>query len=363
MTTVPPSTKKGPFEWHTHQMFLLKKWGEIASCYRWMHNQSYMRYKKKNLYFMIPLIIMSTVTGTANFAQSSFPESIRPNVPQIIGSINLISAIMTTIYQFLKISEYMESHRISSINYGKLARNITTELNIPVKDRDSSGADCVKLTRLEIDRLIEQSPSIPKEVLCDFDKKFSTCDGLEKPEIVVIKKIDIYDDPENKVANTVADASLKFKQLIKKPILFSRAKELLTKAPGQSGPSPGPPPGPQVQSSPMKKLLNIFNKESVTYKNPVNPFNQVIEQMKTQQVLIEEPPQSINVPAYPIVQEDDPQEIIVKMPEISPEISPEVPIDIVPELLEGQELVSSGSTALDEIEALKNIRLVSSKKE
>ena len=70
MTTVPPSTKKGPFEWHTQQMFLLKKWGEIASCYRWMHNQAYMSYKKKNLWFMIPLIIMSTVTGTANFAQN-----------------------------------------------------------------------------------------------------------------------------------------------------------------------------------------------------------------------------------------------------------------------------------------------------
>ena len=84
----PPAPKKGPFEWHKQQMELLRKWAEIASCYRWMHNQAYMIYRKKNLNFMIPLIVMSTVTGTANFAQSSFPEVIRPNVPQINRSIS-----------------------------------------------------------------------------------------------------------------------------------------------------------------------------------------------------------------------------------------------------------------------------------
>jgi hypothetical protein len=133
--------KPDPRDWHPQQAKLLKSWAEIASSYRWMHNQAYMIYRKKNLWFMLPLIVMSTVAGTANFAQSTFPDTIRPYVPQIIGAINLISAILTTIYQFLKISEFMESHRISSINYGKLARTITVELNLPVKDRNSGGAD------------------------------------------------------------------------------------------------------------------------------------------------------------------------------------------------------------------------------
>ena len=61
--------KPEPKEWHQQQAKLLKNWAEVASSYRWMHNQAYMIYKKKNLYFMLPLIIMSTVAGTANFAQ------------------------------------------------------------------------------------------------------------------------------------------------------------------------------------------------------------------------------------------------------------------------------------------------------
>jgi len=210
---------KKPKEWHPQQAKLLQSWAEIASSYRWMHNQAYMIYKKQNLRFMLPLIIMSTVTGTANFAQATFPATIRPYVPQIIGAINLVSAIMTTIYQFLKISEFMESHRISSINYGKLARTITVELNLPVKDRNSGGAECVKLSRTEIDRLIEQSPAIPKPVLTNYEQQFAGR-GLSEPEIIVINKVDIYEDQENKVATTVAEAGAKLKSLIKKKPLF-----------------------------------------------------------------------------------------------------------------------------------------------
>jgi hypothetical protein len=222
-----PVKKTEPKEWHPQQAKLLKGWAEIASSYRWMHNQAYMIYKKKNLWFMLPLIVMSTVTGTANFAQTTFPESIRPYVPQIIGAINLISAIMTTIYQFLKISEFMESHRISSINYGKLARTITIELNLPVKDRNSGGAECVKTARTEIDRLIEQSPAIPKHVLIDYEHQFAGR-GLSEPEIIVINKVDIYEDKENKIAETVSEAGLKFKNALlktKKPLFTIKSSE------------------------------------------------------------------------------------------------------------------------------------------
>jgi hypothetical protein len=346
MTT--PVIKKGPFEWHKQQMELLRKWAEIASCYRWMHNQAYMIYKKKNLYFMIPLIIMSTLTGTANFAQSSFPEVIRPNVPQIIGAINLISAIMTTIYQFLKVSEYMESHRISSINYGKLARNITTELNIPVKDRDSSGADCVKITRNEIDRLIEQSPAIPGNVLTIFGSKFSD-KGIEQPEIVVIKKVDIYDDPENKTANTVADAGIRFKELVKKP-LFGKTlqKEQVNKelnGVNNSKLVTNPP-------SPIKRFFNnIFSKPE---KEKLNPFEAVVHEIVTkEQVIVAKEPEIIEKEPGPVVKQQDPVANIINEPE-------DVVVDIINELVEST--VQAVGGVQDELEVLKTRGLVSSKK-
>jgi len=142
----------------------------------------------------------------------------------------LISAILTTIYQFLKISEYMESHRISSINYGKLARTLTVELNLPVKDRTTGGAECVKVSRTDIDRLIEQSPSIPKHVLKNYELKF-TGKGLSEPEIVVIKSVDVYEDEENMVATNIAEAGVKFKSAIKKSMFGSILKSNASSSP------------------------------------------------------------------------------------------------------------------------------------
>jgi hypothetical protein len=211
--------KKSPIEWNDQEEKILQNWAEIAGSYRWLHNQAHIIYRKKNFNFMIPLIVMSTLTGTANFAQSTFPESIRSNVPQIIGTINLIAAIMTTIYQFLKISEYMESHRIISINYGKFSRNIAVELSLPIKNRSVGGIDLIKTSRNEIDRLIEQSPAIPEKVLLNYKKLFSGS-GLAEPEIIHINKIDIYQDTEEKVSTIISDAGVKFKKaLFKKPFI------------------------------------------------------------------------------------------------------------------------------------------------
>ena len=61
------------YEWNSQQEIILKRWSETAACYQWMHDRAYRIYRKKAMYYAIPVIIISTVTGTANFAQSSFP--------------------------------------------------------------------------------------------------------------------------------------------------------------------------------------------------------------------------------------------------------------------------------------------------
>ena len=331
--TEPPKIQVKSNEWHPQQAKLLQSWAEIASSYRWMHNQSYMIYKKKNMWFMLPLIVMSTVAGTANFAQSTFPSSIRPYVPQIIGAINLISAIMTTIYQFLKISEFMESHRISSINYGKLARTLTVELNLPVKDRNSGGAECVKVSRTDIDRLIEQSPAIPKSVLLLYERQFAE-KGLAKPEIVVINKVDIYTDIENNTANTFAEAGLKLKNLLKKPFFnqsnspLARLKENihqeLKKLPKL------------VSNIDLKsgKLSRNFFKQPIPFPKDVNLIPEIIINMDQE------------IPLEPEVN-------VIKI------IEPEVNLIPEPDVIEPESTHSTHSIQTD-IELLNSSKLVSS---
>jgi hypothetical protein len=153
--------------------------------------------------YTLPIIVIGTVTGTANFAQTTFPKEIQVFAPSVIGALNLISAIMTTVAQFLKVAELMESHRVSYINYGKLARHIKLEINLPVSERTQHGANMIDICGAEYDRLIEQCPPVPKDIMKQFVKSFPEKDEDKKnlkftrPEVFTVQPFEEYPFEKN----------------------------------------------------------------------------------------------------------------------------------------------------------------------
>lgn len=181
--------------WHDQQENILKKWGEIGSSYRFMHDRAYLKFEKQNLRFALPVIVLSTITGTANFAQASFPASWQSYVPLFAGFLNLSAGLITTIAQFLRVSELLEGHRAASIAYSKFSRNISVELSLPKEERSCNGREFVSKCRMELDRLIEQSPNIPLEIVKLFGKKFQE-NSFVKPDILEISDVEVYKDSE-----------------------------------------------------------------------------------------------------------------------------------------------------------------------
>ncbi len=175
--------------WNDQHETILKQWGEASACYRYMHHRSYMLYKKLSLRFTLPVIVLSTVTGTANFAQASFPESMRSTVPSIIGGLNLIAGLIATIMQFLKINELMENHRTAALAHGLLSRNIRLTLALPRDERKKDGLKFVDDCKSEYDRLLEQSPAVPLSVLQDFECEYPFDNIFTKPEILKVRSI------------------------------------------------------------------------------------------------------------------------------------------------------------------------------
>ena len=135
---------------------------------------------------------MSTITGTANFAQDRVPVQFQGYYSMIIGAVNIIAGIITTIQQFLKITELNEAHRVSSIAWDKFYRKIRVELAKPPQERQNV-YDFLKTCTEEFDRLMETSPTIQKRVIELFqqtfdnnklnDKKRALFEELKKPEI------------------------------------------------------------------------------------------------------------------------------------------------------------------------------------
>jgi hypothetical protein len=196
----PRGEKKiGPRIWHGQHEKILQRWGEQAACYRYMHYAAYTSFKNMNMRMTLPIIVISTVTGTANFAQETFPVSWQEYVPAAIGALNLFAAILTTVMQFLKVSELMESHRVSSVHYGKLSRSIRLELTLPRTERAHDGSPFVDIMRGEYDRLIEQSPPVPSYVVGKFEKKFPEKKdkpetAFSRPEILFVRPIEMFDN-------------------------------------------------------------------------------------------------------------------------------------------------------------------------
>jgi hypothetical protein len=152
------------------EIILLKKWSEMAKNYYLLHDKAYIEYQKKNYKLTIPVIILSTLSGTASFTLNTFPENIRSYVPLIIGGINIFVGILQTMTQFLQINEMTAFHKRSSISYQILSRNIITELSLPINERTYTAKDFIIICKKELDKIIEQSPNIPTYISKNLDE-------------------------------------------------------------------------------------------------------------------------------------------------------------------------------------------------
>ena len=177
--------KTKEIEWTPEHETILIEWADKAMCYRWLHSKSNALYSSLNAWYTIPVIVISTLTGTANFAQERVPIAYQNYYVMVVGGFNILAGIITTIQQFLKITQLNEAHRVSSIAWDKFYRNIKIELAKHPSERIDV-KQMVKMSKEEFDRLMETSPNIPEKIVAQFKSNFNAhnaFDKIVKPEI------------------------------------------------------------------------------------------------------------------------------------------------------------------------------------
>jgi len=150
--------------WKKTDENLLEEWADHGKSFRWMHEQSRVKFWKRNIQFQVPVIILSTLTGAANFAQERVPVEYQGYYAITVGFFNIIAGIIATIQTFLKVSESLEGHRVASVAWGKYYHNVKTELQKEPDDREDV-VDFMKYAKMEYEKLVEQSPPIPPEIV------------------------------------------------------------------------------------------------------------------------------------------------------------------------------------------------------
>ena len=126
-----PKAKRFMNGWSKEQDALMADWSDIAGCYRWMHDRAEKEYTQKNMLMTIPVIILSTITGTASVGISSIAggdETIQKYMNFGIGGLSLVAGILTTLNNFLRYAQLSESNRVAAVSWGKFQRLIAVEL-------------------------------------------------------------------------------------------------------------------------------------------------------------------------------------------------------------------------------------------
>lgn len=177
------------FKWTLKLEKLFASEGEKCHGYAWLHSKSAERFMYCNTCIALPVIVLSTLSGTATIGQSYlFNNSLASSV--IIGMMGIMSGMMNTISSYYGWAKRAEAHRISSINYSKIFRFISVEMSLPRESR-MNAKDFTKIIREQIDRLGEISPMIPPVIIQLFKDTFGgtnyptiakpeICNGLEK---------------------------------------------------------------------------------------------------------------------------------------------------------------------------------------
>jgi hypothetical protein len=217
--------KKFQNGWTEEQEVLLAKWSDYASCYRWLHDRTEKQLSWSNNWITIPVIILSTITGTASVGLNSLvgDSMDAQKYAQIsIGLVSLSTGILTTLGNYFRFAQNSESHRVAAVSWSKFNRLIAVELAQKPDDRMDS-LDFISLCRQDLDRLIEQSPQIPDNIIASFEKEFQHQDDLNKPDICNnIEHTNVFNSSKTRMKLMVSELAMNLrhkKKMLREEIL------------------------------------------------------------------------------------------------------------------------------------------------
>ena len=201
--------------WTREQEDLMAGWSDIAACYRWMHDRCEKIMARNNKCITTPVIILSTLTGSANFIVSSLTgdNAEMGKMAQIaIGGVSIFTAILQTLGNDYRFAQQSEAHRVASIAWGKFQRQLAVELALHPKERIDC-MDFLKICRAELDRLIEQSPPIPDKVIHAFEEEFKNIPELKRPDIAHgMDHTKVFKDTDTRLKKLTVDAAIMLQQ-------------------------------------------------------------------------------------------------------------------------------------------------------
>ena len=177
-------------KWSSEIEMYFKDIGEKSYCYSILHKKSEQKYTKLTTMIDIPVIVLSSVLGTLSIGNSNLFGDNEEDASIYIGVGSIFVSVLNTIGTYFSFSKRAENHRLCALNYNKLYRFLNIEMSLK-RDERIHPKDLLKITREQYERLMNDSPLIPVDIINNFKKKYSVkkyedinkpseCNGLER---------------------------------------------------------------------------------------------------------------------------------------------------------------------------------------
>jgi hypothetical protein len=158
-------------EWSSQVEDILAMEGERCRGLAWIHTRAETLTATYNTYIQVPVIILSTLAGTASVGSSTLFDGDTKTASIAIGLVSIGVGIMNTLGGFFAFAKRAEAHRIAHLSYSKLSAKIGIELSLPRDER--AGAESLLIhVRETMERLAETTPNCPQSIVNDFNKTF-----------------------------------------------------------------------------------------------------------------------------------------------------------------------------------------------
>jgi len=179
--------------WSSALETLIAQEGERCRGYSILHQKSEAYYSKRANWIAIPVIVLSTLSGTASVGSSSLFAGETQISSIVIGLVSISVGVMNTISSYYSFARKAEAHRIAYLHYNKLFQSVSIELALPRQERIEPEV-LLKDMRVQMERLAETTPTPPDVILDDFSKRFKDYDkSIARPaETNGLSKVKIY---------------------------------------------------------------------------------------------------------------------------------------------------------------------------
>ena len=124
------------------------------------HYEAAVNSSRYNYYLGIPVIILSTIVGTAIFASlEANPETY---LQIIFGLLSMLSVVLASLQTFFKFSEKAEKHRKAGRLFGSLLKELEQKM-VYTENGVSAEGWCTEF-RERWDEISDESSTVPKKI-------------------------------------------------------------------------------------------------------------------------------------------------------------------------------------------------------